>query len=214
MRPWVSRLLALPPAVFSDLASAAGHDVASLKDIARSSTFTALALNATLTAHTSRTDRAFTSSNVLALLPGTDPARRDDVVIYTSHWDHLGPDRNHSGDQIYSGAIDNAGDIAQLLELARAFSRHPPKRSVLFIATTAEEEGMLGSFHYVAHPVYPLDRTVAAINLDLFWPFGRMNDLVEFSAGNTSFDDVVSATAAALNRRVIPIRRRRANPFQ
>ena len=159
---------------------------------------------AELSIHLTRTDRAFTSPNVVAVLPGSDPARRDEVIVYTGHWDHLGRDDRRSGDQIYNGAVDNAGGMAQLLEIARAFSRRTPKRTVLFIATTAEEEGLIGANYYVAHPLYPLNKTVADINLDGFWPSGPLPDLVEFGAGNTTFDELVQATSAALHRRVIP----------
>jgi len=159
---------------------------------------------AELSIHLTRTDRAFTSPNVVAVLPGSDPARRDEVIVYTGHWDHLGRDERRSGDQIYNGAVDNAGGIAQLLEIARALGRRSPKRTVVFMATTAEEEGLVGAKHYIAHPLFPLNKTVADINLDGFWPLGPLPDLVEFGAGNTTFDEIVQATAAALHRRVIP----------
>ena len=159
---------------------------------------------ATLSVPLTRTDRAFTSPNVVAVLPGSDPARRDEVVVYTGHWDHLGRDDRRSGDQIYNGAVDNAGGVAQLLEIARAFSRRAPKRTVLFMVTTAEEEGFLGATYYVAHPLFPLNKTVADINLDGFWPLGPLPDLVEFGAGNTTFDELVKTTSTALGRHLIP----------
>jgi Zn-dependent M28 family amino/carboxypeptidase len=118
----------------------------------------------------------------------------------------LGRDRSLKGDQIYNGALDNAGGVAQLLEVARAFALGKIKtpRSILFMATTAEEEQLLGARYYVTHPLYPLNRTIANINLDFFNPFGRTHDVVELGFGNTTLDDVTSTTAREQARTVSP----------
>ncbi len=107
------------------------------------------------------------AANVAGLIPGRDPALRDQVVVYTAHYDHLGistPDA--SGDSIYNGFSDNAAGDGMLLAIAEAMLRHPPARSVLFLFPTGEERGLLGSTYYAAHPVIPLERTVAVVNLD------------------------------------------------
>ncbi len=112
--------------------------------------------------------RKYTSRNVVARIRGSDPKLREEYVVYTAHWDHLGRDSTLAGDQIYNGAIDNAIGTAQLLEIARGFARLPdkPRRSLLFVVTTAEEKGYLGSRYYTQHPLVPIARTVANINLD------------------------------------------------
>src|SRR5205807_4003272 len=104
--------------------------------------------------------REVASRNGVAKIDGTDPKLRDEYVIYSAHWDHLGRDPKREGDQIYHGAADNASGCAALLELARAFAAVKPKRTVLFLATTAEEKGLLGARYYVTHPLYPLRKTV------------------------------------------------------
>jgi Zn-dependent M28 family amino/carboxypeptidase len=143
------------------------------------------------------------SKNILALLPGTQ--RPDEYVLYTAHWDHLGhcpPDQR--GDDICNGAIDNATGVAGLLELARAFKRSGTARSTLFIATTGEEYGLLGSEYYAAHPAYPLAKTVTEIDLDpLNFMLGRTRD-ISLVADQTELADVVRAAAAAQGRVVKP----------
>ena len=111
--------------------------------------------------------REIAAANIAALLPGSDPALRDEVVVYTAHYDHLGigaPDER--GDSIYNGFSDNAAGVAMLLAIAEAMRYDPPARSVLFLFFTGEERGLLGSSYFAAHPLVPLDRIVALINLD------------------------------------------------
>jgi Zn-dependent M28 family amino/carboxypeptidase len=139
------------------------------------------------------------SRNVIALLPGSDPKLRSEYVIYNAHWDHLGRDDRLKGDQIYNGAADNAAGVAVLLEIAQAMKALPPnrqpKRSVLFLAVTAEEKGLLGSRYYAQNPLYPLDRTLAAINMDGANPFGRTRDLEIIGFGASTIDDIGVAVA-------------------
>ncbi len=144
------------------------------------------------------------SNNVIALLPGGE--RADEYVIYMSHWDHLGRDRSLEGDQIYNGALDNASGIASLIELAEAFLAldTPPKRSIVFMPVTAEEQGLLGSAFYGENPVYPLDKTVAAINIDGLNIYGPMNDIVVVGYGNSELDDYLAAAAESQGRTVVP----------
>jgi Zn-dependent M28 family amino/carboxypeptidase len=137
-----------------------------MKAAARRKDFKPVPLKATLTTQGTAKTAVITSRNVVGLLPGK--TRPDETVLYTAHWDHLGigkPDAN--GDNIYNGALDNSTGIAQLIEQARAFARGPrPDRSVVFLAVTAEEKGLLGSEYYTTRPLYPLGKTVGVINTD------------------------------------------------
>jgi Zn-dependent M28 family amino/carboxypeptidase len=142
-----------------------------------------------------------TSHNVLALLPGTD--RKDEYIIYSAHWDHFGKGEAINGDSIYNGAVDNASGTAALLEIAAAFSKAPkPSRSILFISVTGEEQGLLGSEYYTTHPVYPVAKTVANINMDVLQPFGRMKDIGVVGYGQSELDEYAMQAAAAQHRSV------------
>ncbi len=140
------------------------------------------------------------SHNVIARWPGTD--RADECIIYTAHWDHFGIGEKVNGDSVYNGAADNASGTAALLEIARAFARAPekPLRSVVFLAVTAEEQGLLGSEYYASHPVYPVDKTVANINVDVLQPFGRMKDVIVVGKGQSELDEYVEAAARKQDR--------------
>jgi len=148
--------------------------------------------------------RRSTSNNVLAVLPGT--ARADEYVIYLAHWDHLGRDTTRAGDQIFNGAVDNATGTAGLLVLAKAFKAlpRPPERSILFLAVTAEEQGLLGSQYYGTHPVVPPAKTVAAINMDGLNVLGPMRDITVIGFGNSDLDRYVVDAAKTQGRRVRP----------
>jgi Zn-dependent M28 family amino/carboxypeptidase len=127
-------------------------------------------------------------------------------VIYTAHWDHLGIGPEVNGDKIYHGALDNASGVAGILELADAFAhvQPPPRRSILFIAVTAEEKGLLGSQYYAEHPLYPLAQTAAEINLDGMNLLGRTRDIEIIGLGQSTLDDVVEKVAAEQHRVVRP----------
>jgi len=148
--------------------------------------------------------RRIESSNVVALRRGCDPVKRDELVVFTAHWDHLGKDPSRAGDQIFNGALDNASGTAALLELAQAFQLVDPERSILFLAVTAEEKGLLGSKYYAANPLYPLARTLAAVNMDQLNPFGRTLDVVSIGLGFSTLDEVLAREAALQGRRVEP----------
>ena len=143
------------------------------------------------------------SKNVGAILPGTD--RKDECVIYSAHWDHLGIGKPINGDSIYNGAADNASGVAAILEIAKAYStlKIKPDRSVLFIAFTAEESGLLGSQYYVKHPSFPLSKTVADINFDIMTFWGKMKDVALISYGESELDKSVAKAAKKQNRYVI-----------
>ncbi|MDI1334644.1 MAG: M28 family peptidase [Lacunisphaera sp.] len=152
--------------------------------------------------------RNVASKNVAALLPGADPKRKDEFVIYTAHWDHLGRNPALKGDQIFNGAADNAAGCAVLLELAKTYMALPaaarPKRSILFLSVTAEEKGLLGSHYYASEPLYPLTKTLANINMDGANQFGPTSDMATVGFGASTIDDIGSAVAAEQRRKMFP----------
>jgi Zn-dependent M28 family amino/carboxypeptidase len=184
----------------------AGKNLAELKKAAVTREFqpVPLGVNASLTIQ--QTLREVTSYNVVARLAGSDEKLRNEYVAFVAHWDHLGIGPEVSGDKIYNGALDNASGTAALLEIARGFKQleTPPRRSLLFIAVTAEEQGLLGSQYYGEHPLYPLARTAAVINMDGMNLLGRTKDLTFVGMGSSSLDEVVSDLAAEQGRTVKP----------
>jgi Zn-dependent M28 family amino/carboxypeptidase len=192
----------------TNLIAAGGRDFATLKKAAATREFRPVPLGASASFAVENTLRDVASRNVIALLPGSDATLRNEYVIYNAHWDHLGRDERATGDQIYNGAADNAAGVAVLLELARAMQALPParkpKRSVLFLSVTAEEKGLLGSRYYAQHPLYPLKRTVAVINMDGANQFGRTSDLEVVGFGASTIDDVGAIVAQEQGRVVRP----------
>jgi Zn-dependent M28 family amino/carboxypeptidase len=182
----------------------AGLDYDELKQRAMSPDFKGVPMGVSASLTINNTVERSTSQNVLALLPGTD--RADEYIIYMAHWDHLGRDPNLEGDQIFNGALDNASGTASLLSLAKAFAslETRPERSILFLSVTAEEQGLLGSAYYGENPVYPLEKTVAAINIDGLNIYGPMNDIVVIGYGNSELDDYLIAAAESQGRVVRP----------
>ncbi len=189
-----------------ELFSNAGQDFEALKKAAASKDFRPLPLDATADFNASNTLREVRSKNVLARLEGSDPKLQDEHVIYTAHWDHLGRDESLAGDQIFNGAADNASGVAMLLEIAQAFSKvePAPKRSILFLAVTAEEKGLLGARYYAEHPLYPLESTIADINTDVINLWGRTRDLTSVGMGQTTLDDLLIEAAKRQTRVVGP----------
>ncbi|MGX5729329.1 M28 family metallopeptidase [Pseudoxanthomonas beigongshangi] len=140
------------------------------------------------------------SRNVVGVLPGTD--RKDEAVLYMAHWDHLGKHEGETGDNIYNGAIDNATGVAGILEIADAFAHQDPKpkRSLVFLAVTLEESGLLGSKYYVAHPTFPLDKIAAVINIDAMSVAGKAKDITVVGFGSSELEDVLKPIATAQGR--------------
>lgn len=188
------------------LLQAAGQDLASLKKAAATPEFHPVPLKATASFEATNTLRQVKSQNVVARLEGSDPRLKGETVVYTAHWDHLGRDPNLKGDQIYNGAADNASGVAMMLEIAQAFSRlRPvPPRSILFLAVTAEEKGLLGAKYYAQQPLYPLATTLADINMDVINLWGRTRDITSVGLGQSSLDDLLGELAQAAGRTVIP----------
>ena len=146
------------------------------------------------------------TGNVSGLLRGSDPTLSKEVLIYTAHHDHLGIGHDDgSGDTIYNGARDNASGVAQVLTIARAFAAlpEPPKRSVLFLFVAAEEQGLLGSEYFAAHPSFPAGRIAANINFDSANIWGRTTDLTQIGHGKSSLDGVASKYAAMQGRELV-----------
>jgi len=186
------------------LLSAAGRD-SSLLTAAKQKGFKPRALDIRLTAALKVKEVYNKSHNVIAKITGSK--RPDEYVIYSAHWDHLGigqPDEK--GDSIYNGAADNASGTAALLEIARAFKSLPekPERTVIFLAVTAEEQGLLGSAYYAQHPVYPLARTVANLNIDVLNTYGPTRDITYSGKGQSGLEDLLADEAKAKGRYVAP----------
>jgi Zn-dependent M28 family amino/carboxypeptidase len=180
----------------------AGQDFEALKGKAATREFQPVPLDATATVSLVNTIRKVPSANVVAKIEGSDPALKDEWVVYTTHWDHFGIGPAVNGDTIYRGAIDNASGTGGLIELARAFSTATarPRRSILFLFVTAEEQGLLGSAGYAEKPLYPLAKTVAVLNIDALNVHGRTRDLTIVGLGLSGLDDVVRNAAAAQER--------------
>jgi Zn-dependent M28 family amino/carboxypeptidase len=183
-----------------------GNDYDTLKKQAVSREFkpVPLGIRASLALHNKL--RNIDSRNVVGKLEGSDPNLRNEYVIFTSHWDHFGIGPEVKGDKIYHGAIDNATGIGGLIEIARAYTQlpKPPKRSLLFLAVTAEEQGLLGSGFYAANPIYPLAKTIAVINMDGLNVHGKTKDITVTGLGYSDLDDYAAQVAAAQGREIKP----------
>ena len=199
-RSWIT--LEIAKKLFVDC----GQDCDALKKSAITKEFRPVALNAKANIEIKQQIRSFKSHNVIGRLEGDDPKLRDEYIIYTAHWDHLGRHPELQGDQIFNGAIDNASGVASVIQLAAAFKKlnPPPKRSVLFMATTAEEAGLLGAKYYAEHPLYPLEKTLADINLDSMNVWGKARDIEDLSLGFSTLDDLLAAAAKRQGRSAIP----------
>jgi Zn-dependent M28 family amino/carboxypeptidase len=185
---WIQRDVAV------QLFRSAGLDFEQAKAAAKRRDFRPIDLKSTVSATGNADVSTITSHNVVGLLPGKKYP--DETIIYSAHWDHLGigkPDAN--GDTIYNGAVDNATGIAQIIEQARRFALEPrPDRSVVFLAVTAEEKGLLGSEYYATHPLYPLAKTVAVLNTDAMNVWGaEKNFSIRGTARLDLLDDLIAA---------------------
>ncbi len=163
-----------------------------------------LPLRATM--RTVSTHERLESRNVAGLLRGSDARLRDEVVVFTAHLDHLGVGEPVRGDSIYNGALDNASGSAALLEMARAFTTlpEPPRRSVLFLSVTAEEDGLLGSDYFAQHPTVPIERIVANVNIDGLAILYPLRDIVMLGAEHSTLDSTVARVARQMGVAVSP----------
>ncbi len=182
------------------LFSKAGLDLEQMYAKARQHGFSAVPMGLSASATLVNEIETINSKNVAAILRGS--VAPDEIFIYMAHWDHLGTDPTLEGDKIFNGALDNASGTAALLELAKAYSTlaKPPRRSVLFLAVTAEEQGLLGSLYYAAHPLFPLADTVGGLNMDGMNNFGSTRDITVVGLGMSELDDFLAAAAAEKER--------------
>jgi Zn-dependent M28 family amino/carboxypeptidase len=186
------------------LVAAAGYDLDQLRAQAAKADFKPVTLPLRARFRIQNHWRELHSANVIGRIQGSDPALRNEAVVYTAHWDHFGRDDSREGDKIFHGAIDNASGVSGMLEIAQAFTlaAPPPRRSIVFIATTAEERNQLGARWYVRHPSIPLNRTVAAINIDGLNPLGRSVGVDVVGYGANTLEDTLLDAALTQGREV------------
>ena len=185
------------------LFAGAGLNYQKLKATAAQPDFSAVPLgDITASVAIQNSVRTSESQNVIAMIPGTQ--RPAETIIYTAHWDHLGANPELSGDNIYNGAADNATGTAALLAMAKMHAdAGPAPRSVVFLAVTAEESGLLGSRWYAEHPVFPLATTVANINIDVLNTYGPMHDIVVVGNGSSELEAYLKEAATAQGRHLV-----------
>jgi len=198
MNAWVSHQAA------ALIAKAADKDLTQLEAMASRPGFRAVPLGINASTSFDNSIRQFTSANVVGILPGSE--RPDEYVLHTAHWDHLGRcTANSEGDDICNGAIDNATGTAALVALAQAHKQAgAPARSLVFLAVTAEEAGLIGSEYYGIDPVFPLSQTVGGVNLDAMYVFGQAHDVTVIGGGKSDLDTYLGEALAAQNRQATP----------
>ena len=180
------------------LVSLAGKNLDQLRESAKMRDFHPVPLNVRVETTLKTAVRRVRAPNVVGILRGSDPVLKNEFVVYSGHWDHLGMRLEQSGDNIYNGAVDNATGIAGILTIAKAFTAlgTKPKRSILFLATTAEEQGLLGAAYYACHPLVPLQKTIANINLDSMNVLGLTTDIAPLGADRSTLGKVIAAVAS------------------
>ena len=188
------------------LFTACGLDYDALKARAAARGFKPVALGATASFTVTNTIRSISSRNVIGRLEGRDPALKHEYVMYSAHWDGFGVNRALQGDQVLNGALDNASGMATMLAMAEAFTKLEggTKRTMLFLSPTAEESAMLGAKYYAEHPLWPLEKTLADINMDIMNFWGRTRAIVSIGHGMTTLEDLLIAEAAKQGRLVLP----------
>jgi len=188
------------------LLALAGHSVDELVASSEKPDFRPIPLGIQIRGNMPAKIRELNTRNVAAIVPGSDPVLKNEAVIFSAHWDHLGIGTPVNGDSIYNGAIDNGTGCAILMELARAWAALPqkPKRSALFLSVTAEEGGLKGSEYYAGHPLIPLARTAIDLNYDALYPWGRAKDVVLTGAERTTVWPLAQQIAQRLNLTISP----------
>jgi Zn-dependent M28 family amino/carboxypeptidase len=179
------------------LFAAAGQDLDKLRAAAEDKSFKPVTLNARVKGETRAAVRTLNEFNVAGIVPGTDPKLKDEVVIYSAHWDHMGK-QGTEGDTIFNGAVDNASGTAGLLAMAQEAVRHPARRSQMFLWVAAEEQGLLGSAAYAARPLWPAEKTAANLNLDSLNFVGAAKDIGVSGSERTELGAMAAATAKAM----------------
>jgi Zn-dependent M28 family amino/carboxypeptidase len=201
--------------VANNLTKAAGLDLNKMMSDAKSRDFKPVPLGIQLTAHMTSKVRPFESNNVIAMLPGSDAQLKDEAVMYTAHYDHLGIRPDMPGDNIYNGAMDNGTGCGILLELARTYAQaaQKPRRSILFASVTAEEQGLLGSEYLGKHPPIPASKIQLDLNYDDVKPLGSPEEVEVAGAERTSFFPVVQSLATEFRFTIRPDARPEAGHF-
>ena len=185
------------------LAALGGVDLDALRRAAESREFRPRPLGAKMELSFVNRLRRIESTNVIGVLPGSDKVAASEAVVFTAHHDHLGLGAPKNGDPIYNGAVDNASGVAGILAIARAAQASPPaRRSLVFMAVTAEEQGLLGSEWYCEHPTFPAGRIAADLNMDSLNVFGPTRDVGYVGLGKSSLDEVVQSVARSQGRAV------------
>jgi Zn-dependent M28 family amino/carboxypeptidase len=189
-----------------ELCALGGQNYDALKKNAATRSFQPVPLKTTASVKFHNAVRTIDSRNVVAKLEGKNAKLKDEYVLYTAHWDHLGIGQPVHGDRIYHGAKDNAAGVAGLIEIARVFTKQSarPERSILFMSVTGEEQGLLGAEYYAEHPLYPLAKTLALINMDGPNTYGRTKDLTVVGLGRSELDDYAKRAAVAQGRVLVP----------
>lgn len=181
-----------------------GYEIDKLIERAKSPDFKPFALNSTVSVAMELTFDRQQTPNVIGYIPGS--GNTDESVVYIAHWDHLGYGTPIHGDSIINGASDNAAGIAWMLEIARCFNtlEKKPRRNIVFISPTCEESGFLGTKYYVEHPLFPIEKTAAVINMDVFPLWGENNDVTVTGYGHTDLDETLASLAKGYGRYVMP----------
>jgi len=200
MKSWVTEETA------RKIAQLGGKDLNQLRQSAGSRSFAPTPLNVRVDMTLRTQSQRLTSPNVVAIYRGNDLTLKNEYVVYSAHWDHLGVRPDQSGDNIYNGAVDNATGIAGMIAIANAFNTlaMKPRRSILFIATTAEEQGLLGAEYYANHPLVPIQHTVANINLDSMNALGVTTDITPLGADRSTLGKFIEDVARDNNVTVSP----------
>jgi Zn-dependent M28 family amino/carboxypeptidase len=200
LKSWVSEETA------RKIAQLGGKNLDQLRQSAASRAFNPTPLNVRVDMTLRTQSHRLTSPNVVAIYRGNDPTLKNEYVVYSAHWDHLGARPDQPGDNIYNGAVDNATGIAGMIAIANAFNALAlkPRRSILFIATTAEEQGLLGAEYYARHPLVPIQQTIANINLDSMNALGVTTDITPLGADRSTLGKFIEEVAKENNVTVSP----------
>lgn len=187
----------------NQLFAAVGETVDSMRQKALSKDFAPIPLGIKASVSVKNNVQELSSGNVVGIIEGSE--KPDEAVLYTAHWDHLGMDFSNPKDKVFNGAQDNASGTGALIAMAEYFASQPkPKRSIAFVAVTAEERGLLGSAWYAKHPVFPLNKTVAGINMDVINVYGPVKDMSVVGFGNSELEDILKKYTEQQGRYVAP----------
>lgn len=195
----------LHPDVGDLVFSGSGMDFEEVRKAAQAGELKSFQMNRKVQVKFQVEEKELEDRNVVGLLEGSDPVLKSEVLVYTAHYDHVGIGVAVQGDSIYNGAADNASGVAGLLELAEAFSLLPqaPKRSILFLAVTAEEKGLLGSQYYLNHPIFPISKTVANFNFDMIG-LGDTTGMVVYGIERSTLGTVIKSAAEEMQLKILP----------